>query len=177
MAQVAHRRLLFIDESGAKTNMTRLYGRARRGTRVYDHVPNGRWETTTMIAAVGRNGPQAPWVVEGPMDGDAFAVWAEQVLAPTLERTDIVVMDNLSVHKNATARAAIEARGAEVWDLPAYSPDLNPIEKMWSKIKAYLRKFKARDPESLCTAIGQAMAKVSLKDIQNWFASCGDSLI
>ena len=75
------------------------------------------------------------------------------------------------------ARAAIEARGAEVWDLPAYSPDLNPIEKMWSKIKAYLRKFKARDPESLCTAIGQAMAKVSLKDIQNWFASCGYSLI
>jgi transposase len=177
MAQVAHRRLLFIDESGAKTNMTRLYGRARRGARVYDHVPNGRWETTTMIAAVGRNGPQAPWVVDGPMDGDAFAVWAEQVLAPTLQETDIVVMDNLSVHKNAHARAAIEARGAAVWDLPAYSPDLNPIEKMWSKIKACLRKFKARDPQSLCTAIGQAMAKVSPRDIQNWFASCGYSLI
>jgi transposase len=177
MAQVAHRRLLFIDESGAKTNMTRLYGRARRGARVYDHVPNGRWETTTMIAAVGRNGPQAPWVVDGPMDGDAFAVWAEQVLAPTLQETDIVVMDNLSVHKNAQARAAIEARGAAVWDLPAYSPDLNPIEKMWSKIKTYLRKFKARDPQSLSTAIGLAMEKVSTQDIQNWFASCGYSLI
>lgn len=177
MAQVAHSRLLFIDESGAKTNMTRLYGRARRGTRVYDHVPNGRWETTTMIAAVGRDGPQAPWVLDGPMDGAAFAVWAEQVLAPTLEKTDIVVMDNLSVHKNAAARAAIEARGAQVWDLPAYSPDLNPIEKMWSKVKAYLRKVKARDAETLCQAIGQAMSSVSPTDIRNWFASCGYSFI
>jgi transposase len=177
MAQVAHRRLLFIDESGAKTNMTRLYGRARRGTRVYDFVPNGRWETTTMIAAVGRNGPQAPWVLGGPMDGTAFTVWVKQVLAPTLEATDIVVMDNLSVHKNAEARAAIEATGAAVLDLPAYSPDLNPIEKMWSKIKAYLRKVKARDPETLCQAIGQAIARVSQRDIRNWFASCGYSLI
>lgn len=103
-ARVAHRRFLFIDESGAKTNLTRLYGRAPRGTRVYDHVPNGRWETTTMIAAVGRNGPQAPWVLDGPLDGVAFAVWVEQVLAPTLDPSDIVVMDNLSVHKNPAAR-------------------------------------------------------------------------
>ena len=133
-ARVAHRRLLFIDESSAKTNMTRLYGRAPRGTRVYGHVPSGRWETTTMIAAVGRNGPQAPWVLYGPMDGTAFAVWAAHVLAPTLEPGDIVVMDNLSVHKNKFARAAIEATGAGIWDLPPYSPDLNPIEKMWSKV-------------------------------------------
>jgi transposase len=175
-AQVPHRHLLFIDESGAKTNMTRLYGRAPRGTRVIDHVPEGRWQTTTMIAAVGRNGPQAPWVLDGPMDGDAFSVWAEHVLAPTLEKDDIVVMDNLSVHKNARARAAIEATGATIWNLPAYSPDLNPIEKMWSKIKAYLRKVKARDIEALYEAIGQAMEQVSLKDIANWFASCGYSL-
>jgi transposase len=177
LAHVAHGRFLFIDESGAKTNMTRLYGRGPRGARVYDHVPNGRWQTTTIIAAVGRNGPQAPWVIDGPMDGDAFLVWAQYVLAPTLESTDIVVMDNLSVHKNTQARAAIEATGAMIWDLPAYSPDLNPIEKMWSKVKAYLRKVKARDIESLYEAIGQAMAQVSMQDIQNWFASCGYSLI
>lgn len=175
--RVLHRRLLFIDESGAKTNMTRLYGRAPRGQRAYDRVPNGRWETTTMIAAMGRNGTQAPWVLNGPMDGAAFATWAEQVLAPTLQPGDIIVMDNLSVHKNATARKAIEDAGAIIWDLPPYSPDLNPIEKMWSKIKALLRKAKARDPESLYQAIGNAFAKISQNDIKNWFASCGYSLI
>ena len=176
-ARVSHRRLLFIDESSAKTNMTRLYGRAPRGVRVYDRVPNRRWETTTIIAAVGRNGPQAPWVLEGPMDGAAFAVWAEQVLAPTLEPGDIVVMDNLSVHKNAVARAAIKVAGAEIWDLPPYSPDLNPIEKMWSKVKACLRRTKARHTEALYDAIGQAMARVTDQDIVNWYASCGYSLI
>lgn len=130
-----------------------------------------------MIAAIGRKGAQAPWVIDGPMDGAAFAVWSEQVLAPTLEAGDIVVMDNLSVHKNSDARAAIEAVGAEAWDLPPYSPDLNPIEKMWSKVKAHLRKVKARDTDTLCHAIGEAMAKVSFDNIINWFASCGYSLI
>ena len=130
-----------------------------------------------MIAAIGRNGPQAPWVIDGPMDGAAFTVWAKQVLAPTLEPGDIIVMDNLSVHKNAAARAAIESAGAEIWDLPPYSPDLNPIEKMWSKVKALLRQSKARDTEALYNAIGHAMAKVSQQDIVNWFASCGYSLI
>ncbi len=156
--------------------MTRLYGRAPRGRRVNDYVPNGRWETTTMIAAVGYNGPQAAWVLDGPMDGEAFLVWAEQVLAPTLETTDIVVMDNLSVHKNGEVRSVIEA-GATNWDLPPYSPDLSPIEKMWSKIKALLRKAKAREPETLCQAIGHALEKVSHKDIRNWFASRGYSLV
>ena len=177
MVRVAHDRLLFIDESGAKTNMTRLYGRAPRGIRVCDRVPNGRWETTTMIAAVGRNGAQAPWVLDGPVDGTAFAVWVQHVLVPTLEPGDIVVMDNLSVHKNVAARTAIEASGAAIWDLPPYSPDLNPIEKMWSKVKAFLRKAKARDTESLYRAIGEAMAQVTLQDIRHWFASCGYSLI
>lgn len=175
--RVKHRRLLFIDESGAKTNLTRVYGRAPRGARVYDRVPNGRWQTTTMIAAIGRNGAQAPWVLDGPMDGAAFTVWAEHILAPTLAPGDVVVMDNLSVHKNVSARAAIISAGAEVWDLPPYSPDYNPIEKMWSKVKAHLRKTKARDPEALYQAIGDAMATVSFQDITNWFASCGYSLI
>jgi len=174
---VEHHRLLFIDESGAKTNMTRLYGRAPRGKRAYDHVPNGRWQTTTMIAAVGCKGPQAAWVLDGPMDGMAFGVWAEQILAPTLTPNDIVVMDNLSVHKTTKAREAIESMGAQIWYLPAYSPDLNPIEKMWSKIKAHLRKAKARNPELLCQAIGDAIAQVTITDVRNWFASSGYSLI
>lgn len=169
-------RLLFIDESGAKTNMTRLYGRGRRGVRVYDDVPLGRWETTTMIAAVGRNGPQAPWVLEGAMDGEAFSIWAEHVLAPTLQASDIVVMDNLSVHNNPAALAAITVTGARVWHLPPYSHDLNPIEKMWSKIKAFLRKAKAREPELLYSAIGQAMERITHQDVANWFTSCGYSL-
>ncbi len=174
---VAHRRLLFIDESGAKTNLTPLYGRAPRGQRVYDQVPCGRWETTTLIAAVGRNGAQAPMVLDGPIDGLTFAAWAEHVLAPTLMPGDIVVMDNLSVHKNTAARNAIQAAGAEIWNLPPYSPDLNPIEKMWSKVKTLLRRAKARDPEALFEAIGAALAKITPQDITNWFASCGYSLI
>lgn len=174
---IQHRRLLFIDESGAKTNMTRLYGRAPRGQRIRDRVPNGRWQTVTMIAAIGRNGAQAPFVIDGPMDGEAFAVWAAEVLAPTLQAGDIVVMDNLSVHKNCAARAAIESKGAVVWDLPAYSPDLNPIEKMWSKIKSLLRKAKARDSHALDKAIADAFKQVSLENVQNWFASCGYSFI
>lgn len=177
LKSVEHRRLLFIDESGAKTNMTRLYGRAPRGQRIRDRVPNGRWQTVTMLAAIGRNGAQAPFVLDGPMDGEAFAVWATELLAPTLVPGDIIVMDNLSVHKNTTARAAIEAAGATIWDLPAYSPDLNPIEKMWSKIKALLRKTKARDPDALYQAIGDAFGQVSKDNIVNWFASCGYSLI
>jgi transposase len=177
IGQVQHKRLLFIDESGAKTNMTRLYGRAARGVRVYDRVPNGRWRTTTMIAAIGRNGPQAPWVLEGPMDGLAFAAWAQHELVPTLKPSDIVVMDNLSVHKNTAARNAIKATGAQIWDLPPYSPDLNPIEKMWSKVKAHLRKAKAREPQALFEAIGQAFSEITQQDIDHFFASCGYSLI
>ncbi len=174
--EVDHTRLLFVDESGAKTNMTRLYGRAPRGERAYDRVPNGRWETTTMIAALGRHGAQAPWVLDGPMDGRAFAVWARHVLAPTLEPGDIVVVDNLSAHRNPDALDAIRTASADLRYLPPYSPDLNPIEKMWSKIKAYLRKAKARNSDDLCRAIGQAFARVSHSDIQNWFASCGYTL-
>lgn len=110
------------------------------------------------------------------MDGAAFEIWVEYVLVPTLEVNDIVVMDNLSVHKNARVRSLIMGQGAEEWDLPAYSPDLNPIEKMWSKIKSYLRKAKARNGESLYRAIGEALGQVSGTDIQNWFISCGYSL-
>jgi transposase len=177
IAGVAHHRFLFIDESGAKTNLTRLYGRAPRGQRVYDEVPCGRWETTTLISAVGRHGAQAPFVFDGPIDGAMFAAWAQHILAPTLQPGDIVVMDNLSVHKNAAARSAIEAAGAQIWYLPPYSPDLNPIEKMWSKVKALLRDARARDPDALFEAIGHALSKITHQDIAHWFVSCGYSLI
>ena len=130
-----------------------------------------------MIAAVGYKGPQAPFVFSGPLDGDVFRVYVEHVLAPTLKPGDILVMDNLSTHKNEIARQIISATGAEIWDLPPYSPDLNPIEKMWSKIKAYLRKKKARNSKALTKAVGEALEKVTDKDVQGWFASCGYSLI
>jgi transposase len=156
--------------------MTRFYGRAPRGARVQDFVPNGRWETTTMMAIIGAAGPQAPWVLDGPMDGAAFLTYVGQVLVPILRPTDILVMDNLSSHKNPAARALILETGAQIWDLPAYSPDFNPIEMMWSKVKAFLRKTKARDSQTLFQAIGQALAQVSLDDIKGWFVECGYSL-
>jgi transposase len=171
-----HRRFIFLDESGAKTNMTRLYGRAQRGQRVHDSAPCGRWETTTMIAAVSHAGPRAPFVFNGPIDGPMFLAYVERVLAPTLKQGDILVMDNLSTHKNKQARETILAAGAQIWDLPAYSPDLNPIEKMWSKVKAFLRKRKARNHEALFNAIADALRQVTQKDIVGWFASCGYSI-
>jgi transposase len=176
MTSVAHRRLIFIDESGAKTNMTRAHGRAPRGKRVVDSVPGGRWETTTMIAAVRCGGPQAPFVFPGPIDSQAFGVYVEQVLAPTLHPGDIVVLDNLSTHKDRYAREMILATGAELWNLPAYSPDLNPIEQMWSKIKASLRKSQARTYDMLVEAIGHALASVTPDDVEGWFQHCGYSL-
>ena len=155
--------------------MTRLYGRAKRGERVRDHVPTSRWESTTLIAAVGIDGPQAPFVFRGALDGEIFRVYVEHILAPSLKPGDILVMDNLSTHKNKTARDMILSTGAHIWDLPPYSPDLNPIEKMWSKVKAHLRKQKARSPDALLQAIADALEKITPKDIEGWFASCGYS--
>lgn len=166
-------RLVFIDESGAKTNMTRLYGRGFDGGRVYDCVPHGHWSATTMIAAVGTEGTRAPFVFEGAMDAEMFVAYVKHVLVPELRPGDIVVMDNLRSHKNAHARELIEQAGAHVWFLPPYSPDFNPIEKMWSKIKAYLRKACARTQETLYQAIADALATVTQSDIRGWFESCG----
>ena len=166
-------RLVFIDESGAKTNMTRLYGRGFNGGRVYDCVPHGHWSPTTMIAAVGTEGTRAPFVFEGAMDAEMFVAYVKHVLVPELKPGDIVVMDNLRSHKNAHAQELIEQAGAHVWFLPPYSPDFNPIEKMWSKIKAYLRKACARTQEKLYQAIADALATVTQSDIRGWFESCG----
>ena len=166
-------RFVFLDESNAKTNMTRLYGRALRGERVIDHVPDGRWESLTMLSALRFDGRMTTMVYEGGTDILAMLTYVEIFLATLLGPGDIVVMDNLSSHRNAEVLAMIEATGAEVWFLPRYSPDYNPIENMWSKVKAYLRKVEARSRKKLVNAIGKAHQSVTAKDAAGWFAHCG----
>jgi transposase len=164
---------VFIDESGAKTNMTRLYGRAFGGKRAVDTAPHGHWSTTTMISALRFDGSTADMVLDGATDGTAFLTYVREILTPSLQRGDLVVMDNLAAHKMPKVLETIEASGAKVCFLPPYSPDFNPIEKMWSKIKAYLRKVKARTKETLWQAIGVALKKVTASDARGWFESCG----
>lgn len=166
-------RLVFIDESGAKTNMTRLYGRAKEGQRAVDDAPSGHWCTTTMISSVRLDGSTACMVVDGATTKDIFKAYVEQILLPTLKAGDIVVLDNLSAHKNKEIRDLIESVGAELWFLPPYSPDLNPIEKMWSKIKSILRRLKARTEEALINAVAKALDAITAKDVKGWFESCG----
>jgi transposase len=166
-------RFVFIDESGAKTTMIRLYGRGFDGARVYDRVPHGHWCTTTMVAAIGLRGAVAPFVFDGAMDTEVFRAYVEHVLVPELRDGDIVVLDNLSCHADRHARRLIELTGAQVWFLPAYSPDLNPIEKMWSKLKALLRKACARTQEALYQAIAEAFAAITPNDARGWITSCG----
>jgi transposase len=166
-------KLVFIDESGAKTNMTRLYGRAKEGQRAVDDAPSGHWCTITMISSVRLDGSTACMVVDGATTKDVFKAYVEQILLPTLKAGDIVVLDNLSAHKNQEVRDSIESVGAELWFLPPYSPDLNPIEKMWSKIKAILRMLKARTEKALIDAIAKALDAITANDAKGWFESCG----
>lgn len=168
-------RLIFLDESGAKTDMTRGYGWGIGGARVVDTAPGGHWHTTTMLAAIGVSGivGEGCLAFPGAIDGETFLFYIEHMLGPTLRPGDIVVMDNLSSHKVKGVSEAIEARGAEVWYLPPYSPDCNPIELMWSKVKTLLRKAKARTAEALYEAIGEALHAVRPEELQNYFAHCG----
>lgn len=168
-------KLIFLDESGAKTNLTRLCGRAPRGERVHARTPHGHWQTTTMMSSIRLDGSTACMALEGTTDTESFRAYVGQVLLPTLRPGDIVVMDNLSPHKSDPTLALITQTGAQVLFLPAYSPDLNPIEKMWSKVKNLLRGAEARTPADLITAIGQALARVTPQDALGWFASCGYS--
>jgi len=168
-----HERLVFIDESGAKTNMMRLYGRAKSGQRALDDAPSGHWCTTTMISSVRLDGSTDCMVVDGATTKDIFKAYVEQILLPTLKAGDVVVMDNLSAHKNQETIDLIESVGAELWYLPPYSPDLNPIEKMWSKIKSILRTLKARTEKALINAIAKALEAVTASDAKGWFESCG----
>ena len=166
-------RFVFIDESGAKTNMTRLYGRAPIGQRVVEHAPHGHWHTTTMISAIRLTGIEAPMVIDGAMDSLVFCGYVERALVPTLHQGDIVVMDNLSPHKAPGVREAIEAAGASLLYLPPYSPDFNPIEAMWSKAKQSLRSSAARTKNTLIQAIGDALRSVTIEDCQGFFRGCG----
>jgi transposase len=166
-------KLVFIDESGAKTNMTRLYGRAKHGARAVDSAPGGHWSTTTMISSVRLNGSTAPMVVNGPTTKDIFMIYVKTFLLPTLQKGDVVILDNLSAHKGKEIRELAESVGAELWYLPPYSPDLNPIEKMWSKVKAILRRLKARTEQELISAIAEALEHITPQDVKGWFSSCG----
>jgi len=153
--------------------MTRLRGRTQGGQRLVDSAPAGHWATTTLLSSVRLDGSTAAMVIEGATDAEVFLQYAQQVLTPSLRPGDIVVMDNLSPHKMPAVVAAIEACGALVWFLPPYSPDLNPIEKMWSKVKAFLRKAKARTLDALINAIRDALRNVTTTDILGWFKECG----
>ena len=166
---------VFLDESSAKTNMTRLYGRAPVGQRCYFAAPQGHWHTTTLLSAMRCTGvmEDASIVFDGPTDAIVFHSYVEQCLAPSLRVGDIVVMDNLASHKVAGVREAIEGVGASVWYLPPYSPDLNPIEKLWSKVKAWLRRAAARTIEGLIEAVGDALRTVDADECLNYFRSCG----
>lgn len=166
-------RFVFLDESGAKTNMKRLYGWAPTAERLVDAVPGGHWQTTTMISAMGSSGVATAMVTEGPTDGLVFLGFVKHFLVPVLRKGDIVVMDNLSSHKVKGVREAIEAVGAEVWYLPPYSPDLNPIEQMWSKVKAVLRSLGRRTAKALHRAIGTALRQVTAEECQNYVVNCG----
>lgn len=166
-------RLIFIDETGAATNMTRRYGRARRGARLIAPVPHGHWKTTTFVAGLRVGALTAPCVIDGPMDGDTFRAYVEQFLAPTLAPGDIVIMDNLAAHKVAGVREAIEAAGARLEYLPPYSPDLNPIEQVYAKLKALLRKAAARTIDTLWATIADAIKHFPPAECANYLANAG----
>ena len=167
------RQLKFIDESGAHLGMTRLYGRAVPGKRVVEGTPDYSGAHYTMVSTLGWAGIAAPWVFEGAMTRQAFVTYVSRVLAPTLRRGDVVLMDNLSAHKAAEAHGAIEDRGATLIFLPPYSSDFNPIELCWSKVKAALRKARARTFDVLVDALARALRSITEQDAQGWFAHCG----
>ena len=166
---------VFLDESSAKTHMTRLYGWGRGGQRVVEPDPHRHWHTTTMLAAIRLDGviPNACLSFPGAIDGDLFRFYIQDMLAPSLRPGDVVVMDNLAAHKVRGVERAIREADAELWYLPAYSPDFNPIEQMWSKAKALIRKAEARCEESLVRAIGQALRAVTPQDVYGFFKDAG----
>lgn len=166
-------RFVFIDETATATNMTRRYGRCPSHRRLVAKVPHGHWRTTTFVAGLRKSGITAPLVLDGPMTGAAFRAYAEQFLAPLLRPGDVVVMDNLSAHKVAGVRQAIESVGASVLYLPPYSPDLNPIEQVFAKIKAILRKVAARTKDALWNAIRVALEQCDADEFEDYLRNCG----
>jgi transposase len=168
--------LVFIDETGASTKMARLRGRAPRGERCRASIPHGHWKTTTFTAALRLDGLAAPMILDGPMHGTAFRAYVEQVLVPELRPGDVVVMDNLPAHKVAGVREAIEAAGARLLYLPPYSPDFNPIEMAFAKLKAHLRKAAAQTIPDLWDAIAEALGAFTPNECVNYFAAAGYDL-
>jgi transposase len=166
-------RLVFVDETWASTNMARRNGRAPRGERLRAAIPHGHWKTTTFVAGLRLTGMVAPMVLDGPINGVWFQAYVDQVLIPELRASDIVVMDNLGSHKGEGVRKAIEAAGATLLYLPPYSPDFNPIEKAFSKLKALLRKAAERTVDGLWNKIGEILQAVTPRECENFFAAAG----
>lgn len=166
-------KVIFLDETGAADNMARRYGRCRRGERLVCKIPHGHWKTTTLVAGLTLQGIVAPAVFDGPMDGQTFKAYAGQELAKVLGPGSLVVMDNLSSHKVEGIRQIIEAKGATLLYLPPYSPDLNPIEQAFSKLKALLRKAAERSVEALWNAIGRIVGLYSPDECKNYFRNAG----
>ena len=166
-------KLVFVDETGASTKMVRTRGRAPKGQRLVGREPWGHWKTTTFTAGLRRDGLVAPYVLDGPMNGDAFLVYVEKILVPALNPGDIVIMDNLAAHKVQGVRAQIEAAGAALLYLPPYSPDLNPIEMAFAKLKALLRAAAERSVEALWSRIGQLLDAFSADECLNYLRHAG----
>lgn len=166
-------RLVFIDETWAKTNMVRPRGRSLQGTRLVAKTPHGHWKTTTFVAALRADGLTAPLVVDGAINGELFLAYVQQTLAPTLRRGDVVVMDNLSSHKRAGVREAIQAVGAKLLYLPPYSPDFNPIEQAFSKFKRLLQTAGERTVEGLWSACGQLLQRFTEPECRNYIRHAG----
>ena len=165
--------LVFVDESGVTRSMTRRYGRAPKGQRVHGAVPLGHWEVTTLIGALALDGLRVGFTVDAATDGDIFQVFVQQVLRPALRPGDVVIWDNLPVHKSTDLKLVLESAQATLLPLPPYSPDFNPIEQCWSKVKEFLRSAQARTTEALQQAITQAFAAVTTMDAHGWFQHCG----
>jgi transposase len=165
--------LVFVDETWTKTNMAPLRGWAPCGQRLLAKVPHRRWKTTTFVAALRRDRIDAPWLLEGPIDGESFRTYVARVLVPTLREDDIVIMDNLGSHKGKAVRDLIRSAGAKLFFLPKYSPDLNPIEQVFAKLKHLLRKAAARTIETICAAIGGALGAFTAEECANYFRNSG----
>jgi len=171
--KVDPRRLTFVDETSVKTNMTRTHGRCPRGQRLLAKVPHGHWKTLTFVAGLRCDGIVAPCVLRQPVNAPSFLAWVTQFLAPTLRPGDVVIMDRLSSHKGQAVRAAIRRAGALLLLLPAYSPDLNPIEQVFAKIKALLRKADARSIEEVDAALGALLDQFEPEEFANYFREAG----
>lgn len=167
------RALVFLDETWTKTNMAPLRGWSPLGTRLKAKVPHGRWKTMTFIAALRHDRIEAPWLIDGPINGERFRLYVERVLVPTLKPGDIVVMDNLGSHKSPTIRQMIRKAGARLWYLPPYSPDLNPIEQVFAKIKHWMRIAQKRTIDDACDHIGHLVRNVLPAECSNYFVNAG----